>query len=129
MLCFALLAVGFAMTVPSLGFATPVSVQCRSNRRWVLGQGPDSRCVILDVAWRMTAGTQTFCFARPSGAHRPGPGNNDVMRCPVLLTLDVGPCEYQEEVYIYISIYTSIYKYIYSHRDIHIYVTRRKCHM
>jgi hypothetical protein len=42
----------------------------------------------------------------------------------VLLTLDVGPCEYQEEVYIHIYIYIYIYTYIniYLHRDIHIYV-------
>ena len=86
-----------------------VSVQCRSNRRWVLGQGPDSRCVILDVAWRRTAGTRTFCFARPSGAHRLGPGSEDVMRCLVLLTFHVGHCEYQEEVYIHMCICIYIY--------------------
>ena len=32
---------------------------------------------------------------RSSGTHRPGSGDNNVLRCLVLLTLDVRHCEYQ----------------------------------
>ena len=85
------------------------------------------RCIALTCFALLGLAFALLCFARPSGAHRPGPGNNNVMRCLVLLTLDVGPCEYQEEVYIHIYIYIYIYKYIFTQRYTYIcYIYAKK---
>ena len=69
------------------------------------------RCIALTCFALFGLAFALLCFARPSGAHRPGPANNDVMRYFVLLTFHVGQCEYQEEVYIHIYIYIYAKKY------------------
>ena len=109
MLCFALLAVGFAMTVPSLGFATPVSAQCRSNRRWVLGQGLDSRCVIwyTDIL---------FCKALWGASARARHGG---FMWDIAIT---------KKKSIYICVYVYIYTYINIYTEIYMGLRFPRCH-
>ena len=53
------------------------------------------RCIALTCFVLLGLAFALLCFARFSGTHRPGSGSDNVMRCPVLLTLGVRHCEYQ----------------------------------